>query len=111
MYVVLWKFRVRQGAERGFVEMYGAAGAWATLFRSSPGFLGTELLRDVEGARRYVTIDRWHSRESYDSFRREKQAEYDALDREGEHLTDVEALVGDFMTVMPEPSAPSAADG
>jgi len=111
MYVVLWKFRVRRGAEHAFAEMYGPTGAWAALFRASPGFLGTELLRDLEGARRYVTIDRWQSRESYDAFRREKHAEYEALDREGAHLTEVESLVGDFTTTMLERAAPATADG
>lgn len=110
MYVVIWKFRVRQGAEHAFAHMYGPAGAWSKLFATSPGFLGTELLRDLEGARRYVTVDRWQSRESYDAFRRESVAEYDLLDREGGHLTDVEALVGDFTTVMPEHAASATGD-
>ncbi|MGH7623416.1 MAG: antibiotic biosynthesis monooxygenase family protein [Gemmatimonadaceae bacterium] len=111
MYVVLWKFRVRQGSEPAFAKVYGPAGAWATLFRSSPGFLGTELLRDLEGARRYLTVDRWLSRESYESFRRERRAECELLDHEGEHLTDVEALVGDFTTVMPEQATTATGGG
>ena len=111
MYVVIWKFRVKRDAEPEFAEMYGAAGAWATLFRSSPGFLGTELLRDLEGARRYLTIDRWQSRDSYESFRRERRGEYESLDRAGAYLTDVEALVGDFSMVLPEHFAPSAGAG
>ncbi|HXT48295.1 MAG TPA: antibiotic biosynthesis monooxygenase family protein [Gemmatimonadaceae bacterium] len=109
MYVVIWKFRVRRGAESAFAELYGHAGGWAALFRTSPGFLGTELLRDLEGARRYLTIDRWQSRDAYDSFRRDKRAEYDELDREGASLTDVESLVGDFTMKMAEAS--TRADG
>jgi heme-degrading monooxygenase HmoA len=119
MYVVIWKFRVRQGAEGAegaegvegaegaFVAMYGPSGEWAALFRTSPGFLGTDLLRDLEGARRYFTIDRWQSREAYDAFRRDKRAEYDALDRDGASLTDVESLVGDFTTKMADASTPA----
>jgi heme-degrading monooxygenase HmoA len=95
----MWKFRVRQDAEPAFTEMYGPLGAWALLFRTAPGFLGTELLRDLEGARRYVTIDRWESRDAYDAFRRASEDEYEALDRAGARLTDVESLVGDFGTV------------
>ena len=100
-YVVIWTFRVRRGAEPAFTEMYGPDGTWALLFRTAPGFLGTALLRDLEGARRYVTIDRWESREAYDAFRKASVAAYDALDHEGARLTDVESLVGDFATVMP----------
>jgi heme-degrading monooxygenase HmoA len=107
MYVVIWKFRVRQGAEGAFAAMYGPSGGWATLFRTSPGFLGTELLRDLEGARRYLTIDRWQSRDAYDSFRRDRRAEYDALDHEGASFTNVESLVGDFTTKMAEASTPA----
>jgi heme-degrading monooxygenase HmoA len=110
MYVVIWKFRVKRDVERAFADMYGPTGAWATLFRSSPGFLGTELLRDLEGARRYLTVDRWQSRESYESFRRENREQYDTLDQRGEDLTDVEALVGDFTTVMLQPG-PAAGAG
>lgn len=100
-YVVIWRFRVRQGAEPAFTEMYAPHGTWALLFRTAPGFLGTELLRDLEGARRYVTIDRWESRDAYDAFRKASVAEYEALDRVGARLTDVESLVGDFATVTP----------
>lgn len=111
MYVVIWKFRVRQRSERAFVAMYAPGGAWATLFRTSPGYLDTELLRDLEGARRYVTVDRWQSREAYDSFRRDKRSEYDALDHDGARLTDVESHVGDFTAVLAERQASTAVGG
>lgn len=111
MYVVIWKFRVRHGADAVFRKIYGPSGDWATLFRTSPGFLGTELLRDLEGGHRYMTIDRWQTRQAYESFRRERSAEYAALDSEGAHLTDVEALVGEFTAVGTDQRAAAPADG
>lgn len=92
---------MRHGVEPAFTEMYGPNGPWAQLFRTASGFLGTQLLRDLEGARRYVTIDRWESRDAYVAFRNASVAAYEALDREGARLTDLESLVGDFATVMP----------
>lgn len=111
MYVVIWKFRVRRGAEAAFRKMYGPSGDWATLFRATPGFLGTELLRDLEGGHHFMTIDRWQSRQAYEGFRRDRSAEYAALDGEGAQLTDVEALVGEFTAVSTDQRAAAPADG
>ena len=42
-----------------FERHYDASGAWAQLFRKNAGFQGTQLLRDAENSRRYLTVDRW----------------------------------------------------
>jgi heme-degrading monooxygenase HmoA len=99
MYVIVWEFRPEVGREAAFAAAYGPAGVWTELFRRSPGFLGTELLRSGESPPHYLTIDRWESREAYDAFRRAHQADYDRLDKEGEALTAAEARVGEFVVV------------
>ncbi len=95
MYVIVWEFEPKAGQEREFERTYAAAGDWAALFRRSPEFRGTELLRAVTG-RRYLTIDRWTSADAFAAFRDRWQADYDALDRTCEDLTQREELVGRF---------------
>ena len=95
-WIVIWEFRPRRGREAEFREAYGPAGAWVALFGSAPGYLGSELVRDLDDPDRYLTIDRWTSREALESFRRIRDAEYRALDRVTESLTSSEIHLGDF---------------
>jgi heme-degrading monooxygenase HmoA len=96
MYVILWTFEVRPGFETEFERVYAADGDWAQLFRQSPGFIGTELLHDVERRRHYSTIDRWESREDFEGCRREFRTAYDALDLRCAPLRVNQRLVGRF---------------
>ena len=95
-FVVMWEFEPRPDAVREFVRAYGPAGEWVALFRRSPDYLGTELLRDANAPSRWVTIDRWTSREAYDRFRAGRAVEYRAIDERCERLTEHEAFVGAF---------------
>jgi quinol monooxygenase YgiN len=94
MWAVIWEFRPHDGREAEFVAAYGPRGDWAALFARDEHWLGTDLLRDVDDASRYVTIDRWTSRAAYDSFRSRAAAEYAALDRACDALTAHEARLG-----------------
>ena len=46
MIVIVWEFRVQPGQAAGFERAYAPEGDWARLFRRSPAYRGTELLRD-----------------------------------------------------------------
>ena len=59
-----------------FERVYGPEGEWAQFFRSGKGYVGTELLRDVETPGRYFVIDRWESREAYNDFVAAHRDEY-----------------------------------
>jgi heme-degrading monooxygenase HmoA len=59
-----------------FERAYGAEGEWAEFFRRGHGYIGTELLRDVETLGRYLVIDRWESREAYNEFVAANRDEY-----------------------------------
>jgi heme-degrading monooxygenase HmoA len=59
-----------------FEDVYGQDGEWAKFFRRGAGFIGTELLRDVEEPDRYIVIDRWESIDAYNLFISENQKEY-----------------------------------
>jgi heme-degrading monooxygenase HmoA len=96
MYVIIWAFHPRPGREGEFEAAYRPGGPWDTLLRSSPGFLGTELLRATDGTGVYLTIDRWTGREAYDAFRAACSEQYDALDRACAQLTTSEVAVGTF---------------
>jgi len=59
-----------------FEREYGPDGEWTAFFRTGRGYVGTELLRDVEAPGRYLVIDRWESREAYQAFVDERRDEY-----------------------------------
>jgi quinol monooxygenase YgiN len=95
-FVVIWEFDPHPAARAEFERAYSPGGVWALLFGRSPDYVGTELLRDLGADGRYLTIDRWTSREAYERFRAEYAAEYRATDQRCEGLTRREALVGAF---------------
>ncbi len=95
-YVVAWRFDVNPGSEAAFELVYGPEGDWVKLFRRSPGYIKTDLLRDGDVPRRYVTLDYWKSRQAYADFRQGYAAEYAALDARCGALTAGETLIGTF---------------
>jgi len=96
MVSIVWEFRVREGREQEFEVLYNGEGLWAILFRSSPAYHGTKLLRDTDGTRRYMTIDRWHTMLDFQQFKSMFGNEYKAIDDKCEELTESERLVGVF---------------
>lgn len=95
-FTYVWSYEVRGGCEVDFESLYGPGGGWAKLFRQSPDYLGTNLLRDRKNKNRYVTIDGWDSEEAHRRFVSEHRLEFEALDRQGEALTQSETLIGHF---------------
>jgi heme-degrading monooxygenase HmoA len=59
-----------------FERAYGPEGDWAQFFRSGTGYIGTELLRDLEILGRFLVIDRWDSSEAYNAFVEAHREEY-----------------------------------
>lgn len=95
MFVTVWEYEVRPGAEAAFEALYGPDGAWVALFREHPGYLRTELLL---GDRRghYLTFDRWRSAQDYTVFRGHLPPRYAELDAQGDALTLAERHIGQF---------------
>ena len=85
-----------------FVRVYGPEGEWAGFFRAGRGYIGTELLRDVEQRGRYLVVDRWESRETYNDFVEANRAEYMRRVDETVFLYDQELRFGTFESVRPE---------
>jgi heme-degrading monooxygenase HmoA len=59
-----------------FERVYGPSGEWAEFFRQGRGYIGTELLRDVETPSRYLVVDRWESTDAYNAFVAAHREEY-----------------------------------
>jgi heme-degrading monooxygenase HmoA len=96
MFVVVWQFEVAEDKIAGFESAYGPEGSWAQLFRISPNYLGTELLRDAYVPGRYLTIDRWSNEDDFRAFRKDHDQEYETLDRACDALTARETRVGAY---------------
>ena len=62
MFVVVWRFTANDPA--AFEEHYGPEGTWARLFRRSPEYVRTDLLR---GSDAYLTLDWWTSLAAYNA--------------------------------------------
>ena len=74
MIALVFSYEVRDA--EAFEAAYGADGDWAQFFRQARGYIGTELLRDVETPRRYLVVDRWETAEAYNVFAAERREEY-----------------------------------
>jgi heme-degrading monooxygenase HmoA len=71
---LVFSYEVRDA--EAFEAAYGPDGDWAQFFRQARGYIGTELLRDVETPSRYLVIDRWETAEAYNVFAAERREEY-----------------------------------
>ena len=74
MIALVFSYEVHDAA--AFEQVYGSDGEWAGFFRRGRGYIGTELLRDVEAPGRYLVIDRWESADAYNAFVGERREEY-----------------------------------
>lgn len=104
-FAAVWRYQVRTGRESEFVDLYNGDGAWAQLFRSSPGYIGTELFKACDVPLTYLTVDYWSSEETYREFKNRQAADYAALDESCLPLTSDQLLLG---TMKPEPQPGSA---
>jgi heme-degrading monooxygenase HmoA len=96
MFVVVWQFEIAEEKVPAFEAAYGPDGNWAQLFRKSSDYRGTELLRDAYVSGSYLTVDRWESEEAFRAFRKDHDAEYEALDRSCDALTSRETRIGAY---------------
>ena len=96
---IVWEYQVKAEKQLEFEEIYSPNGVWAELFKKSTGYLGTELLCDKNQPHRYLTIDRWVSKEGYEAFQSRWEEEYKVLDAQCEGLTERESLLGRWISV------------
>ncbi len=96
MFVVIWQFEIAEDKVAAFEAAYGPDGAWAKLFRTSPNYIGTELLHDAYIPGAYLTIDRWASEADFRAFRKQHDHDYEVLDRQCDSLTSRETRIGAY---------------
>ena len=96
MLLILWEYEVLPERRAAFVQAYGPDGAWAELFSRADGFLGLELLCDQDGQGRFLTIDRWRSREAFEGFMASSGEPYRALGDQLHPLSVVQTRLGAF---------------
>jgi heme-degrading monooxygenase HmoA len=84
-----------------FERVYGPDGDWAEFFGQGRGYVGTELLRDVEQPGRYLVVDRWESGDAYNAFVEQHREEYMRRVDETVFLYDQELRFGTFDTIWP----------
>ena len=74
MIALAFRYEARDADE--FERVYGPEGDWAKFFGQGRGYIGSELLRDLEEPERYLVIDRWESADAYNAFLGEHDDEY-----------------------------------
>jgi heme-degrading monooxygenase HmoA len=96
MFIIIWQFEIAEENIAAFEAAYGPGGSWTELFRKSPEYQGTELLRDAYASGKYLTIDRWASENAFRAFRKEHDAAYESLDRSCDVLVTREVRIGAY---------------
>ena len=96
-YSYIWEYTIDPTREAEFLTAYGPDGDWVELFREHAGYIKTELHRDRANPNRFITIDYWESRESWEAFRTAAGAAFEALDKRCEEYTTEEHEIGTFV--------------
>lgn len=94
MFIIIWQYQIKEGNKKEFEAIYSENGVWAKLFKKAKGYVGTELLQDETNRQVYLTIDRWESKEEFETFQSQWQTEYKLLDAQCEGFTEKEFLLG-----------------
>jgi len=97
MHIIVWQFEVVRESIEEFKTIYGAEGEWAKLFSLASGYLGTELLQSLGSSDRFITLDRWQNRDSFEVFKQQYAAAYAQLDTRCDGLTLREEKIGDYL--------------
>ena len=97
MIALVFSYEVRDPDE--FEAAYGPEGDWAGFFTTGPGYIGTELLRDIEQPGRYLVVDRWESADAYNAFVADNREEYMRRVDDTRYLYDQELRFGTFENV------------
>ena len=97
MIALVFSYEVRDA--QAFETAYGADGEWSQFFAQGAGYIGTELLRDVEHPTRYLVVDRWDSADAYNAFATENREEYIRRVDDTRFLYEQELRFGTFENV------------
>ncbi len=96
MLVVVWEYAAKPERVEEFESFYRPDGPWGELFRESPAFISTTLMKDLRSPLRFMAADRWTSETVYAEFKRERATRWRELSEKGRRLYDRETEVGRF---------------
>jgi quinol monooxygenase YgiN len=96
MLVVVWEYRVSPRRVEEFESFYRPDGPWGAMFRESPAFISTTLMRDLRDPMRFMVADRWTSETVYEEFKREHTTRWHEMSERGRRLFENETEVGRF---------------
>ena len=95
----IWAYTVKNDFLHHFKDVYGPNGSWVKLFRRFPGYLKTELIRDLDDPFRFITVDYWESYTLFLSMKKNSSTEYASLDTLCGTYTSSEHHIGVFEVV------------
>jgi len=95
----IWEYEVRSEHITQFKNAYGANGDWVRLFQKCPGYLKTELKRNLDNPNIFLTVDYWQSYSDFLSMKLIIADEYSILDKLCEVYTSSENHLGVFEIV------------
>lgn len=96
--MIVREFVVAEGKEQEFLQVFGPGGSWPALLESSGGYLESKCFPWSEAERRYRVLDRWSSHRAFESFRRQRQQQYENFMRliTADGLIEREMVLGSF---------------
>jgi hypothetical protein len=92
----IWEYEVLGDYITQFQNAHGPNGAWVKLFQKCPGYIRTELKRDLDNPNRFLTFDYWRSYSAFSSMKQIIGTEYRILDKLCEPYTSLENHIGIF---------------
>ena len=98
MYYIIWKYTVDKAKQPKFEEEYNRSGSWFKFFEPCSDYMGHELIKSTE-EESYILIDKWMSKQDYETFLTSNQLEYDDLNNRSQDLYDAEKLIGLFNSI------------
>ena len=96
MFQTIWEYDVFSEHVLNFKQAYCSDGDWVKLFQKADGFIETVLIEDINNKTKFITIDKWNSSESYNTFKANFKSEYTKMDTVFESFTKSENHIGSF---------------
>ena len=96
MFQTIWQYDVFEKENINFIKAYKSDGDWVHLFKKADGFIETELIHDIEHPTKFITIDKWRTKESYYQFKAMFKSDYLKMDKQFEDFSKSEIHIGYF---------------
>ncbi|MBL7843985.1 MAG: hypothetical protein KF846_06155 [Cyclobacteriaceae bacterium] len=96
MYIIIWEYKIHPVHKSQFLEYYKPDGLWTKFFRQAENYISTDLLMSEAKEHTFITIDKWVSKESYETFLKTHETKYLELDLICERLTSSEKQIGKY---------------